>query len=159
MKHDQYEDRQYPDWQYADWLPLRGEWLTRFLLLLETTALLLPFALLFGTCGWHSRPNPEALVLTAHAQMQEFAAGIGLYVKDNGQPPTTQQALSALITRPVVPPQLPKWRPYLGTLAVPGDPWGNTYVYQSPGPAGERYVMLRDHLLRGGRNCGRQRPR
>ena len=55
------------------------------------------------------------------------------YAMHDGRHPTTEQGLRALITKPVLPPEPAKWGgPY---LAPPDllDPWGNEYIYLSPG--------------------------
>jgi len=58
---------------------------------------------------------------------------LDLYAADNGSPPTTQQGLSALRTKPSSPPAPRNWDgPYL-KKNVPKDPWGGEYVYQCPG--------------------------
>jgi general secretion pathway protein G len=54
---------------------------------------------------------------------------------DNGTYPSTEQGLQALVEPPTVG-QLPrKWKEggYLQKKQVPKDPWGNDYVYISPG--------------------------
>lgn len=60
---------------------------------------------------------------------------ISLYTADNGQPPTTEQGISALLTRPASPPVPRNWNgPYLeDRKTVPKDPWGTEYVYLYPG--------------------------
>jgi len=61
--------------------------------------------------------------------------GLDLYTADNGNPPTTQQGLEALIAKPSSPPVPRNWNgPYLkNRRSVPKDGWQNEYVYQCPG--------------------------
>ena len=57
------------------------------------------------------------------------------YRKDNGGYPDTEQGLKALIEKPTLS-KIPKsWRAegYLEKGIVPKDPWGNDYIYLSPG--------------------------
>ena len=75
---------------------------------------------------------------TARAQMQAFARALDHYRLDVGRYPSTEQGLSALLTRPG---NEPKWNgPYLQN-AVPLDPWGKPYVYRSPGEKGEFEIV------------------
>ena len=55
-----------------------------------------------------------------------------LYELDNGMFPTTGQGLMALKQKPTSGPATKNWRgPYIEKDPV--DPWGNPYVYASPG--------------------------
>jgi len=59
---------------------------------------------------------------------------LDLYELDNGQYPTTEQGLSALIRKPNSPAVPDNWDgPYLKKKSVPVDPWGKEYVYVCPG--------------------------
>jgi len=63
-----------------------------------------------------------------------LAMALDLYELDNGQYPTSQQGLEALIKKPTQSPVPENWSgPYLKKRVVPQDPWGNPYVYTSPG--------------------------
>jgi general secretion pathway protein G len=56
---------------------------------------------------------------------------LGAYEVDTGRFPTTEEGLTALLTRP---PGNQKWKgPYLEAKQLPKDPWGNPYVFRSPG--------------------------
>jgi general secretion pathway protein G len=73
-------------------------------------------------------------VKTTKAQIVALEKALDQYRLDTGHYPTTEQGLSALVTRPA---NEAKWDgPYL-TKAVPADPWGNSYVYKSPGEHGD----------------------
>ncbi len=71
---------------------------------------------------------------TARLQIESFRSALDLYRLDTGSYPTSQQGLQALVASPGAP----GWKgPYLQTKAVPLDPWGNAYVYRSPGAHGD----------------------
>lgn len=75
----------------------------------------------------------EAKSVTARTQMELLGAALDGYRLDNGGYPTTSQGLLALVERPTASPLPTGWRgPYL-RKGVPVDPWGNEYVYASPG--------------------------
>jgi general secretion pathway protein G len=77
----------------------------------------------------------QAKVSAAKGQIGTFKSALQLYALDNGQPPTSQQGLQALIQEPTTSPRPRGWRkPYLSDVnEVPQDPWGNEYVYVSEG--------------------------
>jgi general secretion pathway protein G len=83
----------------------------------------------------------SASVRAAKTQIGSFKTAVELYQLDNGQPPTTQQGLEALIQEPTTSPRPRNWKRYLDNPSIPLDPWGNEYVYQSPGPNGEDYLI------------------
>ena len=69
---------------------------------------------------------------TAKSQIEMIGAGLDSYRLHNGAYPTSEQGLAALWETPTIDPPA-NWRgPYL-RKAVPLDPWGNPYVYISPG--------------------------
>jgi general secretion pathway protein G len=70
----------------------------------------------------------------AKAQIDSLEQALDQYRLDVGAYPTTEQGLAALNTKPQ---SLEKWAgPYL-KKAVPPDPWGNRYLYKSPGDHGD----------------------
>jgi general secretion pathway protein G len=70
----------------------------------------------------------------ARAQIDSLEKALDQYRLDVGAYPTTEHGLAALNTKPQ---NLEKWAgPYL-KKAVPPDPWGNRYVYKSPGDHGD----------------------
>ena len=76
----------------------------------------------------------DAKINAAKLQIQGIETALKMYKLDNGVYPSTEQGLDALISPPEIG-QLPKkWRKggYL-EKGVPKDPWGNEYVYLSPG--------------------------
>jgi general secretion pathway protein G len=77
----------------------------------------------------------EAKRTQARVQIESLGTALALYKMDNGTYPSTEQGLQALVEPPTVG-QLPrKWKEggYLEKKQVPKDPWGNDYVYISPG--------------------------
>jgi len=84
------------------------------------------------------RPE-EARRMKARVQMESMETALRLYKLDNGFYPSTEQGLQALVEAPTVG-ELPRaWRKggYLEKGNVPKDPWGNEYVYLSPGLHGD----------------------
>ncbi len=75
----------------------------------------------------------DARINKAHADLQAIQTALNLYRVDNYQYPTSEQGLEALVSEPSIPPQPRNWRRggYLDNL--PRDPWGNPYIYMSPG--------------------------
>ncbi len=70
----------------------------------------------------------------AKAQISLFETTLDTYRLDVGKYPTTEQGLKALRSKSG---ESDKWDgPYL-SKEVPKDPWGNEYIYESPGEHGE----------------------
>ena len=68
---------------------------------------------------------------TARLQIDGFGTALNLFWLDVGEYPSTEQGLQALIE---APDGVERWNgPYLASGALPVDPWGNAYVYRSPG--------------------------
>ena len=69
----------------------------------------------------------------ARAQIELLGTALDSYRLDNGSYPSSQQGLDALWAKPVTSPEPRNWAgPYL-KKRVPQDPWGNAYIYRSPG--------------------------
>ncbi len=69
----------------------------------------------------------------AAVTIRQLENALKLYRADNGFYPTTDQGLEALVTKPTTSP-LPLRYSSDGYLdKVPKDPWGNDYIYLSPG--------------------------
>lgn len=84
------------------------------------------------------RPE-EARRMKARVQMESIETALKLYKLDSGSYPTTEQGLQGLVEPPSVG-EIPRaWRKggYLEKGKVPKDPWGNEYVYLSPGMHGD----------------------
>ena len=83
------------------------------------------------------RPE-EARRVKALVDIQGLETALKLYSLDNGYYPSTEQGIEALVELPASG-QLPRaWREggYLDKSRVPKDPWGNEYIYLSPGEHG-----------------------
>ncbi len=82
------------------------------------------------------RPD-EARAVAAKADIATIMQALKLYRLDNQRYPTTEQGLAALVTRPLVAPVPPNWKPNGYLERLPKDPWGKTYQYLNPGLRGE----------------------
>lgn len=88
------------------------------------------------------RPD-QAKQVKARVDMQSIETALRLYRLDSGMYPSTEQGLEALVAAPATG-RIPKnWREggYLDRGRVPKDPWGNEYVYLSPGVHGEYDII------------------
>ncbi len=85
-----------------------------------------------------SRPE-EARRVKAKIDIQSLETALKLYNLDNGDYPSTEQGLQALIEPPSVGTLPRSWREggYLEKGRLPKDPWGNEYIYLSPGSRGD----------------------
>ena len=85
----------------------------------------------------------DANITAASTQINSlFKTSLAMYEADNGKFPTTAQGLAALRVKPTSEPVPKKWkRPYLDS-SVPNDPWGNAYVYRSPGQQNPDYDLI-----------------
>lgn len=76
----------------------------------------------------------DAKSKAAKIQIESFASSLDLFFLDAGRFPTTYEGLTALVQ---APPNVQAWNgPYLKGGVVPKDPWGNPYVFRSPGQHG-----------------------
>jgi general secretion pathway protein G len=77
----------------------------------------------------------EARVTAARTDITTLESALEMYRLDNHHYPTTDQSLQALVTKPNGEPVPRKWKPegYLKKGKLPKDPWGNDYLYVSPG--------------------------
>lgn len=81
-----------------------------------------------------SRPD-EARTVKAKQDVLAIQNALDLYKLDNGNYPSTDQGLLALVEKPTTSPIPPDWKPYLKSL--PNDPWGRDYLYLNPGEHSE----------------------
>ncbi len=81
------------------------------------------------------RPD-EARVAVARTDIRAIGSALELYRLDNQSYPTTEQGLAALATRPTAPPEPSNWVAGGYLSSTPEDPWGNAYLYRSPGETG-----------------------
>lgn len=108
--------------------------------LIELLVVLVIIGILAGYVGPKIMGHPEEAKRTkATMQIQGIETALNLYKLDNGAYPSTEQGLQALVEPPAVGKLAPKWRTggYLEKSKVPLDPWGNDFVYLSPGTHGD----------------------
>lgn len=81
----------------------------------------------------------DAKVTDTRVQIKNIETALKLYKLDTGTYPTTEQGLGALVAKPTVGviPKSYKEGGYLESKKVPQDPWGNDYIYVSPGEHGD----------------------
>jgi len=85
----------------------------------------------------------KAKVTEAKIQIKNFETALRLFKMDNGFYPSTEQGLEALITPPEEGqiPENYKENGYLEKKVIVPDPWGNEYIYLSPGELGEYEII------------------
>lgn len=108
--------------------------------LIELLVVLIIIGILAGYIGPKIMGRPEEARRTkATLQIEGLGMGLKLYKLDNGVYPSTEQGLQALVQAPSTGNLPPKWREggYLEARKVPADPWGNNFVYLSPGLNGD----------------------
>jgi general secretion pathway protein G len=77
-------------------------------------------------------------VTIAKAQIDAFEKALDTFRLDVGRYPSSEEGLSALITKPAT---ALKWNgPYLGK-ALPLDPWSHAYMYKSPGSKSDYDIL------------------
>jgi general secretion pathway protein G len=75
----------------------------------------------------------------AKVQIEAFAKALEQYRIDTGHYPGAAEGMSALYAQPA---NDPNWQgPYL-KKSIPLDPWGNAYIYKSPGTAEREYELV-----------------
>ncbi len=77
----------------------------------------------------------EAKQAKAKVDITALETALKMYKLHNGSYPTTEQGLQALVSPPETGSGANNWKQggYLEKGKVPLDPWGNDYVYLSPG--------------------------
>ncbi|MFO8112994.1 MAG: type II secretion system major pseudopilin GspG [Desulfosalsimonadaceae bacterium] len=80
--------------------------------------------------------DDQARQLRAKVDIEALETALKLYRLDTGRYPTTQQGMEALVEQPE---GVANWREggYLEKKRLLKDPWGNDYVYLSPGTNGD----------------------
>ena len=77
---------------------------------------------------------------TAKTQLANIATSLELYYYDQGQYPSPDQGLAALVTKPA---DAPRWNgPYLQASETPLDPWGRPYRYRTVDEAGRGFEIV-----------------
>lgn len=75
----------------------------------------------------------EARVQKVKSDFKSIQTGLKMYRIDNYSYPTSEQGLQALVERPTMAPQPRNWDESGYLEQLPRDPWGNPYLYLSPG--------------------------
>ena len=104
--------------------------------LIELLVVILILGLLAGIIGPRLFGHTdEAKQTKARIQIENLASALKMYKIDNDRFPTTEQGLEALVAEPQSGNIPKKWKKggYLAKKQIPQDPWGNDYVYLSPG--------------------------
>jgi general secretion pathway protein G len=85
----------------------------------------------------------DAKITDAKVQIRNLETALKFFNIDNGFYPDTQQGLEALVEKPSTGriPQKYRERGYLEQKKIPLDPWGNSYLYISPGLNGDYDLM------------------
>ncbi|TWJ33466.1 type II secretion system major pseudopilin GspG [Geobacter argillaceus] len=83
--------------------------------------------------------SDDAKIADAKVQIRNIETALKLYKLDNSVFPATEQGLQALVTKPTIGtiPRNYKAEGYLENKQLPKDPWGNDYIYLSPGEHGD----------------------
>ncbi len=104
--------------------------------LIELLVVILILGLLAGIVGPRLFGHTdEAKQTKARVQIENLSSAVKMYKLDNGVFPTTEQGLEALVVQPQSGNIPKKWKKggYLAKKQVPKDPWGNDYIFISPG--------------------------
>ncbi len=78
----------------------------------------------------------DARITKARQDIRAYETALNLYRMDNFRYPTTEQGLQALVTQPN-DPNIRNWKEGGYIDGLKKDPWGNDYLYISPGTRGE----------------------
>ena len=82
--------------------------------------------------------NPDkARTAKAKHDIQALESALDIYRLDNFTYPTTDQGLEALVSKPGGSPEPKNWKNGGYIKKLRKDPWGNDYLYMSPGQHGE----------------------
>ena len=85
----------------------------------------------------------DARIADAKVQIRNLETALKLFKMDSGFYPDTQQGLEALVEKPATGrvPQNYREGGYLEQKKIPKDPWGNPYIYVSPGLHGDYDIL------------------
>lgn len=85
----------------------------------------------------------DAKITEAKVQIRNFETALKLFKLDSGFYPETGQGLEALIKKPEQGRSPNSYREggYLEQKKIPQDPWGNPYIYASPGLHGDFDIL------------------
>ena len=102
--------------------------------LIELMVVIVILGILAGLIVPRLTDKPErARVVKAQMQIENLSMALKQFKLDNGYYPSTEQGLKALVEKPSIG-KTPRNYPERGYMSqIPEDPWGNDYVYISPG--------------------------
>lgn len=81
--------------------------------------------------------NPDkARIIKAKQDIRAIESALNLYKLDNFNYPVTDQGLEALVSQPGGEPKANNWKQGGYLAKLPKDPWGEPYLYLSPGANG-----------------------
>ena len=124
----------------AKWQAKRAIFTERGFTLIELMVVIVILGILAGLIVPRIMSRPEeAKRIKAKMQIQSLETALKLYKLDNGFYPDTEQGLNALVVIPEYGRVPQNWRTggYLEKGRLPKDPWGNDFVYLSPGTNSE----------------------
>jgi len=78
----------------------------------------------------------DANIVKAKSDIRAYATALNLYRMDNFRYPSTDQGLKSLVEKPA-DPNVRNWKAGGYIQSLRKDPWGNEYVFVSPGTRGE----------------------
>ena len=106
--------------------------------LIEIMVVIIILGILVGLIVPRFMEKPDkARRVKAQLQIESISTALKEYKLDNGDYPTTEQGLQALVEKPAIG-KIPKKYPEKGYLSkIPKDPWENDYIYISPGEHGD----------------------
>jgi len=110
--------------------------------LIELMVVIVILGILAGLIVPRIMDNPDkAKQVMARTQIESIETALKLYKLDTGSYPSTDQGLQALVQVPEPRPKNWKKGGYFEKGKVPKDPWGNEFVYLSPGMHGEYDII------------------
>ena len=106
--------------------------------LIELMVVIVILGILAGVVVPRIMDNPDkARVAKAKHDITALGSALDVYRLDNFVYPTTDQGLEALVSQPSGNPAAPNWKAGGYIKKLNKDPWGNDYLYLSPGQHGE----------------------
>ena len=109
--------------------------------LIEIMVVVIIIGLLASVVVLNILPNVDkAKVSKAKQDIQSMELALSEFYLDNSKYPTSEQGLAALAQQPT-DPSIKHWKPGGYLERVSKDPWGNPYLYVSPGTHGKAFDL------------------